>query len=161
MPLSDFFPRGAIWSPEAVAAMAVLKRLERYGPDGHVCFPRGCTFSDIDGVIELDDRFLFLEVKRTGQIVSAGQEILLHALVRMGMTPEPLSFRIVVVVKWINDVGEVVGAHLVQPNPRCFIQEQPCTEMQLVEFFRLWAGTEAPVPTAVSVVHPAALLRPR
>lgn len=143
--------------------MAVLKRLERYGPDGHVCFPRGCTLSDIDGVIELDGRFLFLEVKRTGQAVSKGQQMLLHALVRLGTPPEtePLNFRVVVVVKWINDIGDVTGFHIVRSG--CLIQEQPGTEDQLVEFFRLWAGTKPPTPTTapVSVRAALTLIKPR
>ena len=123
--------RGAIQSPERVMAMAVLKRLERYGPDGHACFPRGCTFSDIDGVIELGGAFLFLEVKRTGQGISTGQARLLRAL----------ADHHTVVIKWINRAGEVTHAIVVEDGVPMY--PVPATETGLAEYFTAWALEQA------------------
>ena len=37
------------------------------------CFPRGCNFGDIDGIVEIDDHFLLLEWKRPGQDLPIAQ----------------------------------------------------------------------------------------
>jgi hypothetical protein len=118
--------RGAIHSPDRVAAMAVLKRLERFGPDGHNCFPRGITFSDIDGVVEMAGEFLFLEVKRKGQDVSVGQAIMLRSL----------AVHHTVCVVWLDKQGEVVQAAEVGDAK---IVPETCTEQELADYFTAWA----------------------
>lgn len=124
--------RGAIRSPEAVAAAAVLKGLERYGPDGAECFPRAITFSDIDGVVELEGHLLFLEAKRVGEVVPHGQAKMYQALARVGT----------VFVKWLRPDGSVAAGCHVQENAE--IAPLMVSEANVAEFFLEWAYWVAP-----------------
>lgn len=48
------------------------------------CFTRGIRFSDIDGIVERNSRFLIVEGKQKGASIPKGQRIMLENLVRTG-----------------------------------------------------------------------------
>lgn len=63
--------------------------------------PRGIRPTDIDGMIECNNYFLFLEAKRQGQTLPKGQEI---AFIRLAN----VSVRInVLVLEWIPELEEL------------------------------------------------------
>ena len=59
------------------------------------CFPKGLGMSDVDGVIELGGRFLFLEWKAQGGAVSTGQRIMFQQLTSLSADPHKVTVIVV------------------------------------------------------------------
>ncbi len=73
---------GSIQNPQAFLKAAILKGLEEFAQ----CFPRGIRFGDVDGMVEINNHFLFIECKSGNQEIPRGQWMSLVRLARQPRT---------------------------------------------------------------------------
>ena len=59
------------------------------------CFPGKIGMSDVDGIVEIAGRFLFLEWKAQGGGVTTGQRIMFEQLT--SLSPDPMKVTVIVV----------------------------------------------------------------
>lgn len=59
------------------------------------CFPGRIGMSDVDGIVEINNRFLMLEWKAPGGAVQVGQRIMFERIT--AASPDPTKFTVVVV----------------------------------------------------------------
>lgn len=92
------------------------------------CFPRGIRPTDIDGMVEINGKFLFMEEKRQGAAPESGQRL---ALKRLSMNP--------------NTTVALFRPALRSPFELLVFRNgvgsgwEPATRADLLEFFRHWA----------------------
>lgn len=98
------------------------------------CFPRAIRPTDVDGLVEVNEHFLFLEEKSAGKSLDEGQRL---ALARLARLP-----RVTVVVFRPGAASELEA--LFFPNPDGF---KPMTRDGFKEWLRGWvtASEETPV----------------
>ncbi len=94
-------------------------------------FPRGCRPTDIDGVVELDGRFLFLEWKHTGGSLQKAQRRLFQRLTL-------LSPDILVVILYGDTEALTIGHFQTIYGGKCSDMEE-CTTDAIIERIRTWA----------------------
>lgn len=70
------------------------------------CFPGRIGMSDIDGVVEVRGRFLFLEWKSTGGVVTTGQRIMFEQITSLSSD----KMKVTVIVVYGNPENMVVDA---------------------------------------------------
>lgn len=94
------------------------------------CFARGCAFGDVDGVVETNGHFLFLEWKEPGAPVPIGQRIL-HQ--RLTEASDRITIAIVNGDAHTMEVCAVSFVHLGR-----FYPPRPCDLTGLKALFRGW-----------------------
>ena len=95
-------------------------------------FPRGCRPTDIDGVVELDGRFLFLEWKHDGGALNSAQKMLFKRLTLLS------SDIIVVVLYGDTETAEIHKFQMIY-NGSCTEIEEATTQA-IVERIRRWGA---------------------
>lgn len=99
------------------------------------CFPRGIRPTDIDGMVEVDGRFLFMEEKGQGVPLPEGQRV---ALLRLAKFHD-----VTVVIFRPGRKSELEALIFDGSEPRGF---QPYTRDQFKAWLSDWAHQSAAVP---------------
>jgi hypothetical protein len=103
--------------------------LKPYG----ACFPRGISFGDLDGEIEIHRHFLVTEGKRMGESLSNGQRYAMDARVKDGRT---------VLIIYGNPPGEIMAMQHWAHGP--IRSASWCDVWNFCKAWAQWADTEPP-----------------
>ena len=104
-----------------------------WGPlDGYL--PRGCRPTDVDGIIEIDGRFLLLEFKSHGGQLQCAQRWLFERL-----TADSSNVLVVVMSAGTNELESLQKIRFVRNGKMG--EWIPCNLSQFIERYRNWGET--------------------